>query len=104
MLNVKLNVYEEIPSSVSYLPRRFSLCKGQALFIDSSKVAAAKVFTGWNADSEELGLFVELPCGFESPIVTEFDESLADAIGVSSSYQQLRSFPDSLDKMKDDLK
>lgn len=102
MLNVKLNVYEEIPSSVSYLPRKFSLCKGQAMFIDSSRVAAAKVFPGWNADSEELGFFVELHFGSEPPIVAEFDDHLADMIGVSN--QQMRSFLDSLDEIKDDLK
>ena len=102
MLNVKLNVYEEIPSSVSYLPRRFSLRKDQAMFIDSSKVAAAKVFPGWDADSGELGFFVELHCGFEPPIVAEFDESLADVIGIST--QQMRSSLDSLDEIKDDLK
>lgn len=94
MLNVKLNVYEEIPSSVSYLPRRFSLRKGQAMFIDSSKVAAAKVFTGWNVDSEKLSFFVELHFGYEPPIVAEFDESLADMIGVSNP------FLDSLDEIK----
>lgn len=99
MLNVKLNVYEEIPSSVTYLPRRFSLRKGQAMFIDSSKVAAAKVFTGWNADSGELGFFVELHCGFEPPIVAEFDEHLANMLGISN--QQMRSFMDSLDEIKD---
>jgi hypothetical protein len=102
MLNVKLNVYEEIPSSVSYLPRKFSLRKGQAMFIDSSRVAAAKVFPGWKADSEELGFFVELHFGSEPPIVAEFDDHLADMIGVSN--QQMRSFLDSLDEIKDDLK
>ena len=102
MLNVKLNVYEEIPSSVSYLPRKFSLRKGQAMFIDSSRVAAAKVFPGWNADSEELGFFVELHFGSEPPIVAEFDDHLADMIGVSN--QQMRSFLDPLDEIKDDLK
>ena len=102
MLNVKLNVYEEIPSAVSYLPRKFSLRKGQAMFIDSSRLAAAKVFPGWNADSEELGFFVELHFGSEPPIVAEFDDHLADMIGVSN--QQMRSFLDSLDEIKDDLK
>ena len=99
MLNVKLNVYEEIPSSVSYLPRKFSLRKGEAMFIDSSKIAAAKVFPGWNADSEDLGFFAELHFGYEPPIVAEFDEHLADTIGVSN--QQMRSFLDSLDELKE---
>ena len=102
MLNVTLNVYEEIPSSVSYLPRKFSLRKGEAMFIDSSAVVAAKVFPGWSADSEDLGFFAELHFGSEPPIVAEFDEHLANMIGVSN--QQMRSFLDSLDEIKDDLK
>ena len=99
MLNVTLNVYEEIPSSVSYLPRKFSLRKGEVMFIDSSKIAAAKVFPGWSTDSEDLGFFVELHFGSEPPIVAEFDEHLANMIGVSN--QQMRSFIDSLGEIKD---